>query len=600
MIAQVGRRFCSRPLLTLLSSILLAALAGPALLTGCAGGEEPPEEEWTPDAGSDAMSEDVEAECSSNADCPGNCYQGSCLEPTCNDGEANGEETAVDCGGPECSACSVGQACQSGEDCQSGVCDDGQVCAAGSCTDGVENGTETDVDCGGDDCDGCPSGSACSEGTDCASGLCEEGQCVESRCDDGRKGGEETDIDCGGGRCSACKPGKDCGADADCTSGVCTEGSCRAGTCDDGVQNGNEADVDCGGDDSTCEPCANQSNCSSGDECASGVCDGGTCKAVTCMDGVANGEETDVDCGGPDCPACAASEKCGEDADCKTGICASGVCEMATCMDGSANGQETDVDCGGPTCPGCAAGKSCVSDSDCQSALSCDQSAGLCASNNAASAQFTAASSSKAVAPKSSSIDVTTNFTFEAWIKPTSGSGNRNIFGRQNSAYRWRLVSSRGSDAGKVWLLLDYASGSYSTYESASTVPLNTWTHVAVTFDSSTGQIQFLINGSVDKTVSGKSSPVSVSGWANLEIGFYGATNSEHFDGAMDELRMWDVTRTPAEIKSNMNKPLTGSETGLVGYWNAEGMMSSTLTDQTSNGNDASTTSVTFSSDTPF
>ncbi len=48
-----------------------------------------------------------------------------------------------------------------------------------------------------------------------------------------------------------------------------------------------------------------------------------------CTDGVQNGAETGIDCGGPDCPAC------------------------PTCSDGIQNGDETDVDCGGTNCPSC-------------------------------------------------------------------------------------------------------------------------------------------------------------------------------------------------------------------------------------------------------
>jgi hypothetical protein len=48
-------------------------------------------------------------------------------------------------------------------------------------------------------------------------------------------------------------------------------------TCDDGIQNGTETGVDCGG---SCTACA------------------------TCDDGIQNGTETGVDCGGPDCSPC--------------------------------------------------------------------------------------------------------------------------------------------------------------------------------------------------------------------------------------------------------------------------------------------------------
>jgi hypothetical protein len=51
-------------------------------------------------------------------------------------------------------------------------------------------------------------------------------------------------------------------------------------------------------------------------------------------------------------------------ADCQSQSCAAGVCVAPTCTDGIRDGFESDVDCGGP-CGGCAAGKQCVVDADC-------------------------------------------------------------------------------------------------------------------------------------------------------------------------------------------------------------------------------------------
>ena len=47
----------------------------------------------------------------------------------CTDGQRNGEETAVDCGGRECARCAVGAACSEGTDCLSSTCTGG-VCAS--------------------------------------------------------------------------------------------------------------------------------------------------------------------------------------------------------------------------------------------------------------------------------------------------------------------------------------------------------------------------------------------------------------------------------------------------------------------------------------
>jgi hypothetical protein len=54
-----------------------------------------------------------------------------CGPPSCDDGIQNGDETGVDCGGPECPACPT-------------------------CDDGVQNGDELGVDCGGENCPPCP------------------------------------------------------------------------------------------------------------------------------------------------------------------------------------------------------------------------------------------------------------------------------------------------------------------------------------------------------------------------------------------------------------------------------------------------------------
>jgi len=54
------------------------------------------------------------------------------------------------------------------------------------------------------------------------------------------------------------------------------------------------------------------------------------CGPANCNDGYQNGEETGIDCGGPDCIAC------------------------PTCVDGIQNGDEAGIDCGGPDCAACA------------------------------------------------------------------------------------------------------------------------------------------------------------------------------------------------------------------------------------------------------
>ncbi|MFK8162357.1 MAG: cohesin domain-containing protein [Lewinella sp.] len=199
--------------------------------------------------------------------------------PSCTDGIMNGDETGVDCGGPDCPVCPT---------CDDGVMngDETGVDCGGSCTacpptcsDGIMNGNETGVDCGGPDCPVCPT------------------------CDDGIMNGDETGVDCGGS-CTACP------------------------SCSDGIMNGNETGVDCGGPDcAACPTC--DDGIMNGDE--TGVDCGGSCTACvdppTCSDGIMNGNETGVDCGGPDCAPCMTTT-CGEGSS-FLNLCVSEVCDIA-------------------------------------------------------------------------------------------------------------------------------------------------------------------------------------------------------------------------------------------------------------------------------
>ncbi len=307
--------------------------------------------------------------CRVSEDCASRvCRQRVCVAHDCGDGALNGDETDVDCGG-SCSPCGPDGACGNGSDCRSRRCQDGS-CSEPSCDDGIENGDESDVDCGGSDCGPCDDGDSCRDGFDCGSGTCNADEiCYLPTCDDAIQNGTETSVDCGGERCDACPVGAGCVIADDCASGRCDVGVCgAAATCDDEEENGDESDVDCGGDE--CAPCPAGRRCYRNFDCVTRNCWGGTCGAfATCDDGLQNAAETGLDCGGPDCRPCADGEPCLRALDCDSSICADDVCAASTCEDERIAGLETDVDCGGPACPGCRAGASCRIGPDCESEI---------------------------------------------------------------------------------------------------------------------------------------------------------------------------------------------------------------------------------------
>ena len=234
-------------------------------------------------------------------------------------------------------ACNLaGKACPDGYSCSAGSCwrngHTPDMAVDGACSDGIKDGSESDVDCGGS-CAKCDVAKACTNGGDCASTFCSAttSLCVATSCEDGVLSSGETDVDCGGTSCPACVVGKSCMSASDCASMSCDPGQriCVSLQCQDGIKNGNETDVDCGG--GICAPCATNQKCIMSQDCLSTFCavSSKICVGSRCQDETKNGSETDIDCGGG-CSACAANRACSVAVDCVTGSCIGNFCALAS------------------------------------------------------------------------------------------------------------------------------------------------------------------------------------------------------------------------------------------------------------------------------
>ncbi|RME55293.1 hypothetical protein D6777_01000 [Candidatus Woesearchaeota archaeon] len=246
-------------------------------------------------------------------------------------------ESSTSCFGQLDSGCSLSDCmCPSGS-CNTNTCKASYECVQGdgcsatapvtvvdaTCSDGYLNNLETDVDCGGDNCRAtskCADGKSCVIGNDCQSLNCQGGVCVAATCSDGIKNQDETDVDCGGSTCNACADGQSCSVNSDCQSNDCQSNVCQAPApqCSNGVQDGDETDVDCGG--SICSGCADSKSCSVNEDCQSNNCDGGTCQPaplctvdlVTWTDGQ-NTDVTEVAAGMPIYPLLVSQDCAGND-----------------------------------------------------------------------------------------------------------------------------------------------------------------------------------------------------------------------------------------------------------------------------------------------
>jgi hypothetical protein len=75
--------------------------------------------------------------------------------------------------------------------------------------------------------------------------------------------------------------------------------------------------------------------------------------------------------------------------------------------------------------------------------------------------------------------------------------------------------------------------------------------------------------------------------------------DSTFLDGLIDNLTLWNTALSDSDIQQYMNCPPTGSESGLVGYWNFEEGSGTTVYDQTANGNDGTINGATYNTNVP-
>ena len=114
---------------------------------------------------------------------------------------------------------------------------------------------------------------------------------------------------------------------------------------------------------------------------------------------------------------------------------------------------------------------------------------------------------------------------------------------------------------------------------------INTWQHVAVTYDAGRGEVCFYLNGMLDSRFYGQFAPAK---FTDSKIGSW--SNDRFFKGKMDELVIWTNVRTPAEIKSDCKAPIPNPNTqpGLLAYYS--------FNHGTAGGDNAGVTSLTDAS----
>ena len=176
-----------------------------------------------------------------------------------------------------------------------------------------------------------------------------------------------------------------------------------------------------------------------------------------------------------------------------------------------------------------------------------------------------------------SNLDV---FTVEAWINSPdisdapiwigSGPGGNILFGIDQ--------------AGIVVFATAIFSGGLFVATPPGTFPADgMWHHVAcVRMGPGAGQGKIYIDG-VDQTDPAFNTPgvvVPLTGDLTFGVGL----SNFFLNGAIDDLRIWNVERSQTQINNNKDIELTGSESGLIGYWQFNEGSGQTIFDSQTNG----------------
>lgn len=172
--------------------------------------------------------------------------------------------------------------------------------------------------------------------------------------------------------------------------------------------------------------------------------------------------------------------------------------------------------------------------------------------------------------------------SFEAWIFPRSNS--RKTVVAQEGEF---MIDTWGAGGTLTWSFGREVNGvkQFNRVDTGAKVPTETWSHIAVVLDGNS--VTSYLDGRRVHTASLAGAPADANPALNdLFLGVRETlagnlnTSDSFFEGYIDEVRIWSVPLTEAEIQGRMRHRLEGTEPGLSLYWSFDGPPSGTVMDE--------------------
>jgi uncharacterized repeat protein (TIGR01451 family) len=152
--------------------------------------------------------------------------------------------------------------------------------------------------------------------------------------------------------------------------------------------------------------------------------------------------------------------------------------------------------------------------------------------------------SAKVRIPDDPGLHLSTAVTLEAWVNPsTVTSAWRDVIYKGNDNY---FIMGTTTQSGRPSVGGTFGGANVNNY-GPSTLPLNTWSHLAATYDSAT--LRLYVNG-VQVASAARTGTMAVS-TNPLEIGG-DSIFGQYFKGMIDEVRVYNIALTPTQIQTDM------------------------------------------------
>lgn len=196
-------------------------------------------------------------------------------------------------------------------------------------------------------------------------------------------------------------------------------------------------------------------------------------------------------------------------------------------------------------------------------------------------------------------VSFTNQITIECWVRQNGQrSDDQSIISRHYSPANGVVFMIsifgiwRGTDVGKVEFGGDNAGWNNNWTVSDVAINDGNWHHIACTYNGTTRSIYVDGRLSASETVSGN---LASTPNVPILIGSCVRYGPRYLNADLDELRIWNVARTASQIRENMMRTLTGTETGLKAYYRFDQSDGVTLYDMSSNGYNGTLTNMNTS-----